>query len=251
MSKSRQWKMFVFVLIGIICFSSCADVKRVIGPERYKRMESAVKKFDQAVANAYKKVGLDDSDRIRVEAGALGATVGAIIGQVSGRDTKSTVIGGAIGAIAGFAAGDAVAKRKEQYKTREEKVAKEIDRVSTLVSELRQANQNLKYRISQLENETERIKTSVAKWSYYKLKLKEHKEKIKKEMAAARIIHKALVKELKDAEEIYSDVKANKIAKRDELAALQKKIEELKENKSALVDHVEKLSSMNDNIVID
>lgn len=97
----------------------------------------------------------DDQTRTRAEgagAGALlGAGLGAIIGNQSGRAWEGAAIGAAVGGLGGLAVGDHVARKKAAYKNQEAWLNACIAQAEKTNSHARSYNASLSNKISNLE----------------------------------------------------------------------------------------------------
>lgn len=106
----------------------------------------------------------NDQTRTRAEgagAGALlGAGLGAIIGNQSGRAWEGAMIGGAAGALGGLAVGDHVARKKAAYKNQEAWLNACIDQAEKTNSRARSYNTSLSNKISSLEQKIKAAKAS-------------------------------------------------------------------------------------------
>lgn len=97
--------------------------------------------------------------------GALGgAAVGAGIGQLAGRDSKSTLIGAGIGAavgsVAGWFWGNSVALQKEQYASVEEQIKDSNRAMDQLIAQTKKDNAALKNAIANLRKENKKLASS-------------------------------------------------------------------------------------------
>lgn len=106
----------------------------------------------------------DDQTRTRAEgagAGALlGAGLGAIIGNQSGRAWEGAAIGGTVGALGGLAVGDHVARKKAAYKNQEAWLNACIDQAERTNSRARSYNASLSNKISSLQQKINAAKAS-------------------------------------------------------------------------------------------
>ena len=104
---------------------------------------------------------------------AGGAGMGALAGQASGGDTKSTVtgaaIGGVIGAIAGWFWGDSVVQQKKEYASVEEQIRHSNQVMDKLITQTKARNAELAQVIADLKKENKNIASSDVKTKSQKM----------------------------------------------------------------------------------
>jgi uncharacterized protein YcfJ len=141
-------------------------------------MKSSVFNFTAALTSAALLASCtnikDDQTRTRAEgagAGALlGAGIGAIIGNQSGRAWEGALIGGAVGGLGGLAVGDHVARKKAAYKSQEAWLNACIAQAEKTNAHARSYNASLSGKISNLEQKINAAKAGGNKGELQQLK---------------------------------------------------------------------------------
>lgn len=128
----------------------------------------------------------NDRQRTEMEGLALGCGVGAALGNLIGKDRKSTAIGCAAGSIAGVTYGKHVADEKEKYASKEEHFKAVIVNAKKVSSDARAFNRQLTADISEVKNELAMLKKSSANLASKNTQLTNQQKKTKALLSEAR-----------------------------------------------------------------
>jgi uncharacterized protein YcfJ len=101
-----------------------------------------------------------DGQLTQAQGAGIGAAGGALVGQLIGGNTKSTLIGAGIGGLAGFAYGTHIANKKAQYKSTEEWLDACIAQAETQRKQAVAYNRKLNNRLASLQQEVRMAKAA-------------------------------------------------------------------------------------------
>ncbi|MEZ5932424.1 MAG: hypothetical protein R3F54_10800 [Alphaproteobacteria bacterium] len=104
----------------------------------------------------------NDQHLTRAQGAGAGAALGAGLGALIGGDSDDILIGAAAGGLAGLALGDAIARKKADYASREQMIVGERQIVAEQADELQAYNAGLRRELSLLDREIARLDAEVA-----------------------------------------------------------------------------------------
>lgn len=120
---------------------------------------------------------MNDRQRTQAEGAAAGCGVGAVIGNLIGKNTKATALGCAAFGMAGAAYGDHVADQKEGYATREDHFKAVIENGRQLRLQTESYNKQLNNEIAAVRGEIEQLKNTSDSVAVKNQKLSMRKQK--------------------------------------------------------------------------
>jgi hypothetical protein len=209
------------VLLIVLLLVGCAD------------LQTTLKKVNEWYLDYTSSIGLTDVQRATLEGGVTLGALGAIAGNLIGKDTKSTVIGAGAGLIIGSLGANwyarKVAARTEELKKQE----KDLD---ARIQYARGVNSDARLYINNLEKQLEEANSKIEDLRIKQKQNKISKEELKKErtILADKIKvaedNKALLKAQLDELKKYrhdNNVKSGQLDK--EIASLQNELDEVEE----------------------
>ncbi|MFP4154883.1 MAG: glycine zipper domain-containing protein [Halothiobacillaceae bacterium] len=191
---------------------------------------------------------MDDGDRTRAEGSAAGAVLGGLIGYAIG-DSRGAAIGAALGAGAGFAVGNEIAKRKEAYATTEAFLDGEIARVEEFNDTTVAYNRQVRAEIVRLEAEADQMRARADSGELTRAELESERTALTSRIEKSRNLEKSLAQELEVQQQILAEESEDRPADdpyiarlTDEVAELQRNLEQLRDDSAQLASIDERLS---------
>lgn len=190
------------------------------------------------------------SDELRGQAAGVGAVAGAGLGYLLG-GKDGAVFGAALGALVGFTTGHEVARRKDQYATREEAIISETKRINEVTAQARGYNEDLQRTIQTNRSEIARLESTKERTQQNEVALKEHYERTAQMHVDAEKALTGVAKELDVQQQLYAEYQTQGQDTQDYSLKLQEwdtKIAQLEEEKRVLQSNVDEILAMNPNL---
>lgn len=187
-----------------------------------------------------------DQTVTRAEGLLWGALLGGIIGAISGDEKKDKIkkagLGAVVGAMAGFLLGNEVAKRKEQYVSREEALKEEVARLNQLIDNGQNINQQLVEEFKDYDQKIAQLQQELTEKNALALDLQRQKRKLKNQYREAQKTLATIKDELAISQQLYQEYLQEKVT--SEMARWQEKIAQLEQEKQALEANVNKAGTI-------
>lgn len=177
---------------------------------------------------------------------AEGTLTGLAVGLLSGGGTKKALIGAAVGT----GVGAAVASAKEDYKSQEDVIDKEIANISELLHKLKSVNTALKQDIAAYRKNIAALKVQLRKDASKQADLEAQKSVITDKQADLQKAIDGVGTELTANQELYEKTKASIKTKTEKshLKVWEGKIAALKREKAQLEQHSGQLQAMSNSL---
>jgi chromosome segregation ATPase len=177
---------------------------------------------------------------------AEGTLTGLAVGLLSGGGTKKALIGAAVGT----GVGAAVASAKEDYKSQEDVIDKEIANISELLHKLKSVNSGLKQDIANYRKQISQLKIQLRKDASKQTDLDAQKTSLTEKYSEVQKAVEGVGNELTANQELYAKTQASIKTKAEKahLKVWQGKIAALKKEKAQLEQHSGQLQAMSNSL---
>ena len=190
--------------------------------------------------------GTNDQTATRGQAAAGGAVVGALLGQVFGKDTKSTIVGGIVGAGLGLAAGEVVAQRKANYASRESLIDGETALAEQTAAETEAYNRQLRQDIASLDRGIAEHQAAIASGNADRDRATALKREAQQKLQTADARLANVEEELQVSRDLHADASAGAATRG--LDEWQQTIEDLEEERAELTALIDDLKTSSQRI---
>jgi hypothetical protein len=186
-----------------------------------------------AVAFLFSACAANDQANTRAQGVGAGAALGAGIGALIGNDPEDILIGATVGGLVGLAAGDAVARKKANYASAEDMIARERRIATEEADTLAAYNVGLERDLESLNDSIEEMEADVVRGrSEHVLKV-ELRRRAEEELGEARQRLAEVSQEIDVSRRLYEEARADVEAV--DLAEWDRRIRELERRRSRLV----------------